>query len=296
MENYNSILEKIIEINKTKLLLSLRFFAQGMQKLPWKQHSENYLFATDAQSIQYNPDLLIKTFRDNPNYICRSYIHILLHCLIGHPFVKNVQNKRIWNLASDIAAEGLVLSMQTEWKLPEDEERQQNYDRLIDYARSNTAQGLYNYFIHNYNIHSGVVDDERIVKLEELFRMDCHDLWYNEEVVNGRRKVERKPGDKLELSEEDDSENVQMQNAESDMEQPEVDISEQLKKEWEQVAKKVQEDMEFTYKRHGTRAGVFLKELGKINKKDTDYKNFLREFASYNEVMKISDDEFDVAY
>lgn len=63
---------------------------------------------TDGSRILADPMFLIRVWEKNPGALKRGYLHILFHCLYLHPFSQEKANKRLWNLACDLAAELLL--------------------------------------------------------------------------------------------------------------------------------------------------------------------------------------------
>ncbi len=68
--------------------------------------------------------------------------------------------------------------------------------------------------------------------------------------------------------------------------------------EWSNISKRIQTDIE-TFskdKLQGTGAGAFIQNLQRVNREKYDYTAFLKKFSSLQEVMKVSQDEFDYIF
>ena len=68
--------------------------------------------------------------------------------------------------------------------------------------------------------------------------------------------------------------------------------------EWSNISKRIQTDIE-TFskdKLQGTGAGAFIQNLQRVNRERYDYTAFLKKFSSLQEVMKVSQDEFDYIF
>ncbi len=65
-------------------------------------------FATDGQTLHVDPDRLLATFARTREAPAHDFVHVLLHCVLLHPFVDASVDGRAWDLACDIVAESLV--------------------------------------------------------------------------------------------------------------------------------------------------------------------------------------------
>lgn len=99
----------------------------------------------------------------------------------------------------------------------------------------------------------------QVRELRKHFRVDDHGLWYQEEGFN--------PGG-----------------------------GGQAEKNWAEVSRHVQGDLETFSRNWGGEAGSLLQNLTAVNREKYDYAAFLRKFASRQEEMRIDDDEFDYIF
>lgn len=100
----------------------------------------------------------------------------------------------------------------------------------------------------------------RIRELRDTFRVDDHGLWYQEEGFDPSGS------------------------------------GGQSQKQWEELSRHVQGDLETFSRNRGLEAAGLLQNLTAVNREKYDYTTFLRKFASRSEVMKIDDDEFDYIF
>ncbi len=70
----------------------------------------------------------------------------------------------------------------------------------------------------------------------------------------------------------------------------------QKQKEWEDIAKQIEMDLQTFSKEWGKEAASLVGALKIANQKTYDYDKFLRKFAALSEEIKINDDEFDYVY
>jgi len=83
---------------------------------------------------------------------------------------------------------------------------------------------------------------------------------------------------------------------ESDDEQEIEDKKSEEERDWEEIAKQIEMNLETFSKEWGDEAGSFIKLLSVANRKKHDYSDFLRRFAVLSEEMKINDDEYDYVF
>lgn len=127
---------------------------------------------TDGSRILADPMFLIRVWEKNPGALKRGYLHILFHCLYLHPFSQEKANKRLWNLACDLAAELLLKE-----NIPEDlwgfsAEEKKLRGRVLEFfgGRPLSAEVLY----HRLEQEKLPFSQE---EMEQLFAFDDHSLW-----------------------------------------------------------------------------------------------------------------------
>ena len=101
------ISEKILNQTRTDLYLSLHFLGESLDSLPWQMDLSTTGIGTDAEFIRYNPRFLMQTYLQEPKWMARTYLHIVLHCLLLHPMaeIPNIVVDRQTNAAVDFHAE-----------------------------------------------------------------------------------------------------------------------------------------------------------------------------------------------
>ena len=70
----------------------------------------------------------------------------------------------------------------------------------------------------------------------------------------------------------------------------------QVEKDWEELAKQIEMDIQTFNSEWGDEAGSLIASLRIANRKRYDYTAFLRQFMQVNEEMKVNQDEFDYIY
>ncbi len=71
---------------------------------------------------------------------------------------------------------------------------------------------------------------------------------------------------------------------------------EELAEKWQDIAKRVEVDLETFSKSVGDEAQAFSQNVKEVNREKYDYTAFLRKFARLGETLKLNEDEFDYIY
>ena len=59
------------------------------------------VFAVDGRRIVFGIGLPVECF--SPDHLKRTLLHMIAHCLLGHPFRRRDADARLWDLACDVA-------------------------------------------------------------------------------------------------------------------------------------------------------------------------------------------------
>ena len=245
--------QQILQLSRNALLLHLRFLDGALNRLGTVIHNE-IVFATDGNALYFEPLHLLERYKKEPEVITRDYLHVLLHCLLRHPFLHERLERRWWDLACDITVEALIAELGLDATVSA---RQQKQTAVIadlkKQVKKMTAEKLYRHFLKNPPADQ---NDLRV-----LFRADDHGLWYQEKGFN-----------------------------------PNSAGSSQAERDWENLSRHVQGDLETFSRQRSDRAGDLLQNLLAVNREKYDYTAFLRKFATRSEAMVINDDEFDYIF
>ncbi|MCM1411473.1 MAG: VWA-like domain-containing protein [Lachnospiraceae bacterium] len=167
-----ALANQILTLAHDDLLMHLRFFDMALAQLKWKERAKTGCFATDGRKLFYDPVYVLKTYQENPKYIARSYLHVLLHCIFSHGFRYDKLEPENWDLAVDIAVENVILDLELESvSLEQDADAARKLTVLREDIGPLTAERIYRYFRHN-----PVTPTER-QELVRLFARDVHSLW-----------------------------------------------------------------------------------------------------------------------
>ena len=297
-----------LRLTRDALMMRYRYLDRALWKMRMVPGTLDSSCATDASLLCFDPDQVVASFTANPDLLSREMLHMVFHCVLYHPFVSPDASQGLWNLACDIAAEALCLSL-TEGRVEVegDAERRSAVETFQNALGNLSAEKLYLY------LKSTNFDDGRLYYLSALFQRDDHCLWYVtpdpdmpddlKDEADNAKKPKGSPDDGGEQEEfsdgpsQDFSPEPPQEGALAGMlAQQSEDAKEQAKKEWEHISKRMKVELENSLERYGAEAGSLVRWLAAANRKRYDYRSFLLRFAKMNEEMHLSPDEFDLIY
>ena len=217
--------KRILDASRTELYLSMRFLGPALHSLGFIMDLSTTTVGTDAAYIRFNPNYMFRLYVDRPRLLNRTYLHILLHCVFRHMFTaKEKEDRELWDLASDIAVDYILDSMDYSAVAELTPEfRRRVYDRLEADIRVLTAERIYQYFIERKRNYL------EELQLRAAFAMCDHSFWErmeeeeNQPDEGGEKNIDQpeKAGEKnRDLPEEekskDDSENEKDRGQEKD--------------------------------------------------------------------------------
>ena len=259
----------VLEIARGRLLVNLRYMDVALTFHERKVYHGS--FSTDGRVLYYDPVFTLRTYRGSREQLTRIYLHLVLHCVFCHTFIGPGADRRLWDLACDMAAESVICELDLPCTRSDDDGRRR--DVLRKTRRETgflTAEKIYASLRKGELSVAGT--DEKVRQLEELFVADEHSEWYKGE--------EQPPA---------------VQTVMSGEPYPEYDdIS--TESEWKEIAEQIEMEIETFAKVRGKFASSLVQNLRAVNREKYDYSGFLRKFAAINETVKISDDEFDYIY
>ena len=300
-EKAAALAAEIMRLAQNSILLNLRFMDPAVMRLAFTPSETTY--RVDGNSIFYGDRFVLDRYLADRNQVTRDVLHMIMHCIFRHAFVGGV-DPVLWDLACDTAAEHTVSSLGLDFlQTPYAEAQRDALKKLEAEAGALTAEKLYRYF-REKNIPL-----EEASKLHTLFSCDDHSAWYNDGAP--QEEDEKTGGEKSEdggapppgagsSEQEGESGEDGTDGGESggniDQQPPQTSPKSDIEKEWEEISRSVQMDMETFSKEKGDAAGGLTKQLQEANRDRYDYSAFLRKFAVSGETMKINDDEFDYVF
>ena len=286
-ERIDALARKVLTLAKNTLLLNLRFLDASVGRLQWMRYDAGG-FCTDGMRLLYSPRLLLAQYRRHPALPVRNYLHLTLHCVFQHMYGAEGMHPKLWNLACDAAVEHAI----SELNLPAltttaDEEKEAVFAQWRQHAPLMTAEQIYHW------LRKEPPELEQFEQLESLFGADIHDSWYWPELPK-----DLKTG--MGAGEEDGGNGSGGDKRfDPDIKSSEEDLAQQRKREeqaWKEISERMLAELEGFFIKRGNQAGSLLQNLKEVNRERYDYREFLRNFMTFGEVMRLSPEEFDYVY
>ena len=165
--------KRILDASRTELYLSMRFLGPALHSLGWIMDLSTAFVGTDAAMIRFNPNYLFQLYVNRPRFLNRTYLHMILHCVFRHMFTaREKEDRELWDLASDIAVDAIIDSM--EYRAVAEltpEYRQKWYSMLEEEIHVLTAERIYQYFIERKRNYL------EEMQLAQIFAYDDHSFW-----------------------------------------------------------------------------------------------------------------------
>lgn len=166
---------KILTEAKRNLYFAMRFMDMAFNVFSYEPEAENHTAGTDGNRICFYPDFLIGLYRQEERLVNRLYLHMTLHCIYRHLFRLEKRNRRLWDLACDIAVEAIVDGLPyacVAMRLPS--YREQQYREIRTQYKVLTADTAYRY------LEAQEFSDGELAEMELTYRADDHQYWYRQ--------------------------------------------------------------------------------------------------------------------
>ena len=264
-------------LSRNTLLVNLRFLDAALSQFELVSIEESSLL-TDGQDLYYNPRHVLKTFKLQQEAVVRDYLHVVLHCVFRHMFMDPSLDRPLWDLACDVAVEAVIAELGLR---AADCSRGQSQTAALDKIRAAcpmlTAEKVYHY------LKNSGIDPLTATDIRSRFYADNHEIWYMTDEEKYAAFGIGQPDANGQPDDESDGEGQAAARA-------------ALSATWQQIAERMQVDMETFGKQQGDAPGGLLQNLCEVNREKYDYTAFLKKFAVMGEAMKINDDEFDYVF
>lgn len=171
-KNLEQLAAQVLSLARDSIVVNMRFMdvaLAGLSPVPRKQSGCIYC---DGSHLYYDPVVILKKYREEPQAIVHMYLHILLHCIFYHSFQYGKTEKEYWDLAADLAAEATVLEMGMHAaEVKADRERREKLQILKKNVGGLTAEKIYRYFQVN------PLSADGLKEWTALFKIDEHAYW-----------------------------------------------------------------------------------------------------------------------
>ena len=172
-EAWEDAAREVFDASARQLSLSMRYLFASLNRLKRVADPRFAYTATDGENIYYNPMKLCMQAKQGHVYINRTCVHMLMHCIF--PAVRkaaefSADERRLWDIASDIHAEYIIDGMETPaLLLPESDMRMHIYRHLTDKCGILSIENIFR------QLHEE--PEETLAVWEELFYVDDHSPW-----------------------------------------------------------------------------------------------------------------------
>ena len=276
-EKWNQLAKEVLILARNTLLVNLRFLDAALSQFELFPIEESSLL-TDGQHILYNPRHILENYKRGKEIPVRDYLHMVMHCVFRHMYMDPSLNRSYWDLACDIAVENVITDLGLKAVTTLREREQAKYISAIKQELKHvTAEKIYGW------LRQAEPDPNKIAEIRSAFYADNHEIWYMTGV-----EIELRFGLKPNGSPEGDSEEESEGNGSG--------YRMVLAGIWQDIAQRMQVDMETFGKQRGMLPGAMTQNLAAVNRERYDYTAFLKKFAVHGEVMRINDDEFDYVF
>ena len=275
--------KKIIEADRTKLVMEHRFLSYALYALDPKGLSETdyegFKYATEGINFYYDEKRLIRDFMKGETDTSCIYLHSVLHCLYLHPFfAERYAERGLWNLACDILIWNIIGSLG--YKV--NNELRQILSIISDGNKVSSAQSLY--WIMFKMLKKGDLTYKEIDEMQAALFVDDHEFWY----------MPREDGSAANGSERG------AHGGDSSEKQCVAGNFTVAIDKWKNAADHVAVNLETAMAsggaHRGDTPGEFMESLRGIHRDNISYSDFLRKFATLEERMIVDVDAYDYNY
>ena len=175
----------ILENVRNELYYYFPYLDGAFACISGKGSEETRTIGTDGEFFLFSPEYLLELYVKKPEAVRRGYLHMLLHCLYLHLFRENQEDRRLWNLACDIAVEQII-----------------SREKIPVLETGGNAKKIREKVFHI--LGNGADSAEKICRklkeqtfpfhleeLEETFHFDDHTLWDNCTGEKGKKTREK---------------------------------------------------------------------------------------------------------
>lgn len=183
---------EIIKLAHDGILINMRFLDVALSKLTLEERIGMGDFAFDGATLYYDPALLLARYREEPHYMVRLYLHVLLHCIFYHSFQTDKLEREYWDLASDIAVENTILEMNLHLSvLQTDSALLSRLDILRKQSGGLTAEKIYRHF------RIEPPSSKAVREWRKLCHYDTHIYWDRKEELELSQEEWRKVSERI---------------------------------------------------------------------------------------------------
>lgn len=163
---------RVVDLARGLIVAENPFLASSFALLDLVPAHMDAAFATDGRAVSFDVNQALAAFTATREAPTHDLMHVLVHCLMLHPFVGATVDRAAWDLAADIVAEALAAEVVG----PRDDDRGRHIEAALDLIESTlgariTTERLY------HALRRGAFQNAR-ADWQRLFLVDDHASWY----------------------------------------------------------------------------------------------------------------------
>lgn len=163
---------RVVDLARGLIVAENPFLASSFALLDLVPAHMDAAFSTDGRAVSFDVNQALAAFTATREAPTHDLMHVLVHCLMLHPFVGATVDRAAWDLAADIVAEALAAEVVG----PRDDDRGRHIEAALDLIESTlgariTAERLY------HALRRGAFQNAR-ADWQRLFLVDDHASWY----------------------------------------------------------------------------------------------------------------------
>lgn len=163
---------RVVDLARGLIVAENPFLASSFALLDLVPAHMDAAFSTDGRAVSFDVNQALAAFTATREAPTHDLMHVLVHCLMLHPFVGATVDRAAWDLAADIVAEALAAEVVG----PRDDDRGCHIEAALDLIESTlgariTTERLY------HALRRGAFQNAR-ADWQRLFLVDDHASWY----------------------------------------------------------------------------------------------------------------------
>lgn len=173
-EERNQLCLDILANARRELFVSVRYMDVAFLALPPGENGAIQQAGTDGEVFWYCTADVLRLYQSGRRVLNRLYLHTLMHCIFCHMYQRKEREEELWNLACDIAVEGILDRMYLRCiHIPQSALRREVYRKLEQRYQTWTAQRIYQFLMEL--LENGGAD--YLERLKAEFTRDDHRYW-----------------------------------------------------------------------------------------------------------------------
>lgn len=259
LKENEKLAKDIITHCRQKIQSKFSFFSMALYFLKLEACDEIDTMATDGYNLYYNPEYVIEIYKSSREMLYASILHTVLHCLMRHFTKKQFTYHELFDASMDVTVYLMLceLGFITAKAKNMVLKTMPELEKLLKSQKSKNSVNIYNEALNDQKL------EESLLNNRNLFELDDHIYW-----THPKKK-----------------EQLNMQGIE-------------VKAIWTKLFTETLSQLSAFGLQRGFVTGNFTQMLCSEETKasEVSYEEILRRFATFDEIMKIDTDNFDLMW